>query len=220
MEILVPSANDVTIRGFWWCFSAKPLCVSGVRYGSWSPLMLPASIGRNPMLRTNRYRFMITARLVPIRVREDDPCAIGVNLEERPDGRIELRIHEHEVLAPGDRRQCHMGAELDLARGLDDDVHSRGVGQSGRIFSDRITTGGDRLIQLRSRAHVAARVGAGFAYARFASASVRFAMATSRMPRVARSIWNAMPRPMYPAPTRATRTGLFSAPSARARCQR
>ena len=53
-EILVPSANDVTIVGFCPHCRAKPSWVVGLRYGSWRPLMLPHSTGRTPMPRTKR----------------------------------------------------------------------------------------------------------------------------------------------------------------------
>ena len=43
--IFEPSANEVTIAGFWPHFSAKPAWVSGLRYGSCRPLTLPITRG-------------------------------------------------------------------------------------------------------------------------------------------------------------------------------
>jgi hypothetical protein len=59
-EILEPSANDVTMLGFWPQRRANSSWVVGFRYGSCRPLMLPQSTGRTPIPFTNRYKFMIT----------------------------------------------------------------------------------------------------------------------------------------------------------------
>ena len=45
-DSLVPSANDVTMVARIPCASAKPFCVSGLRWWSRKPLTLPASTGR------------------------------------------------------------------------------------------------------------------------------------------------------------------------------
>ena len=56
--IFEPSANEVTIAGFWCHFSAKARCVSGLRYGSWRPLTFPMTRGVSPMPCTQRTRFI------------------------------------------------------------------------------------------------------------------------------------------------------------------
>ena len=82
--ILVPSAKEVTIAGFWPHCLAKPAWVVGVRYGSCSPLMLPQSTGRTPMPRTKRQRFISTPGWSPSTLVKTTPAASALRFKSGP----------------------------------------------------------------------------------------------------------------------------------------
>ena len=55
------------------------------------------------------------AGLVAVAGRQDDAVLLGVDLQDRADRRVDLGVHQHDVLAVLERLEHDVGAELDRA---------------------------------------------------------------------------------------------------------
>src|SRR5262249_61292367 len=93
------------------------------------------------------------AWFVTVGVGDHNSGGVGALLEDRADRRVELRVHEDDVLPVLDRLECGSSAGLDLTGRLDDDVdalattyrqqvvgHGRNAGFQGRL---EVIGGGD-----------------------------------------------------------------------------
>ena len=59
------------------------------------------------------------ARFVALAGGENNTVLASVGLQDRPDGRVDLRIHQHDILAVLERFEGDVSTELDGARGVD-----------------------------------------------------------------------------------------------------
>jgi hypothetical protein len=103
------------------------------------------------------------ARLVAVGVRVHDAVAVGVDLEDRPDGRVHLGVHQHDVLAVRNRVERHARAVFDVTRGLDDRLDATGTAGDLRVVRHRIGSRFDRGVELGRRADRAELVDSRFA---------------------------------------------------------
>ena len=148
--ILEPSANDVTMAGFCSQRSAHACCVVGLRYGSWRPLTLQTTRGIRPEPGDPAHEVHLQAGLVAVAGRQRHAGPLGVGLQDRADRRVDLGVHHHDVLAVGERLDEHVGAELDRAGHVDDDVDLRRPADQHRVLGDRRPAGGERRRRGRS----------------------------------------------------------------------
>jgi hypothetical protein len=161
IPILVPSANEVTIRGFWPCSAAKRACVSGVRYGSWSPFTFPASTGRHPMERTQRSRFISTPGWSPSALVITTPARSAYTF------RIGPTVASTSAFISTTWRPCSMARSATRAPSSTSPVASITTSippASQRSMASSVTAcraAGDRLLQRGDGAHPPRRRGAG-----------------------------------------------------------
>ena len=83
--------------------------------------------------------------LVAIARRQDDAVLAGVDLQDRADGGVDLGVHQHHVLAVAEGLEDDVGAELDRAGDVDDDVDLARSGRSGTDRRPRPAARPDRL---------------------------------------------------------------------------
>src|SRR6185503_10535663 len=72
----------------------------------------------------------------------------GVGLEDRPDGGIDFRIHEHDILFVLECFERHLGSELDGAGNVHQDINVLRAGEQKRIFCDDRLTSANGVVQL------------------------------------------------------------------------
>ena len=84
--------------------------------------MLPSSFGVQPMPVDEPVEVHDHAGLVAVDVAVEHAGRIGLGLQQRPDGAVELRVHEQHVLAVIDRVEHDPRAVLDRAGDLENDV--------------------------------------------------------------------------------------------------
>ena len=101
------------------------------------------------------------ARLVAVGVGDHHARAVGEDLEDRADGGVQLGIHEHDMLAVGDRLGGGAGAVLHLTGALDDRLDPRRAAQQQRIGRHRPPAAGQQSIQGFLVAHLDAVLHAG-----------------------------------------------------------
>ena len=70
-----------------------------------------------------------------------------MHLEYWADGRVELGVHQGDVLAGRDRRRAHLRPGLDFAGGVDDRVDIARAAQEERILGDRVPFARDGVFQ-------------------------------------------------------------------------
>ena len=146
-EIFEPSANDVTIDGFWPQFSAKPFCVVGFRYGSCSPLTLPITRGSSPRPFTQRKRSSCTPGSSPSHADRITPCRSAYTFEDRADRGLELGVHQYDVLAVRERLERDMRTELDGAGHLADHVDVLASAEQERIVGHGRAAGRSHILE-------------------------------------------------------------------------
>ena len=87
------------------------------------------------------------AGLITVARREHHTGAVSVGLENRADGAVELRIHEHHVLAMRDRFEGDLRAVRHVAGHLDDGVEPVGATQQHRVLGDGRLPATDRIVE-------------------------------------------------------------------------
>ena len=70
------------------------------------------------------------------------------HVHDRPDGRVELGIHEHDRLPVREGVERDLGPELDRARQFDEHVDLLGARQQVGVVRDGGATAGDGLLEL------------------------------------------------------------------------
>ena len=78
--------------------------------------MLPMTRGNQPEVLDEAVQVDLDAGLVAVAGGQDDAVRAGMNLENRPERRVELRVHEHDVLAMAEGFQDGVRTELNGAR--------------------------------------------------------------------------------------------------------
>ncbi len=73
---------------------------------------------------------------------------VGVDVQDRADRRLELGVHQHDVLAIGERLEHHLRAELDRAGDLAHDVDVLAPAEQERIVGVGRTAASGDLIEL------------------------------------------------------------------------
>ena len=84
------------------------------------------------------------AGLVAVGAGQNHPRAVGIGLEDGPQGAVKLGVHQHHMLAVGDGSHRHMGCIFDGAGDLDDGIYAAGAAKRQRIFGHRRPPLGDR----------------------------------------------------------------------------
>jgi hypothetical protein len=125
--------------------------------------MLPHRTGRQPDRPDEAPEVHLDARLVAVGGRDDHALAVGVGLEDGADGAVDLRVHEHQVLAVADGVERHVRTELDGAGHLDDGVDALGATQQRRVVGHGLPPRGDGLLHLGNGAREGELLDAGLA---------------------------------------------------------
>ncbi len=87
------------------------------------------------MLRTKRIRFICTPGWSPSHPVNTTPAAVGSASQFGTDGRVDLGIHQDQVLAVREAIERQVAAEFDRPGDVDDDVDA--VGPRDRAESHR-----------------------------------------------------------------------------------
>ena len=132
-DSLVPSANEVTMKGRMPVRVGEALLRVGVAVMVEEALDVagqhrPVADRLDEAEHVHRH-----TRLVAVGVGYHHARAVGEDLEHRADGGVQLGIHEHDVLAVGDRLGDGAGAVLHLAGALDDRLDLRRAAQQQRV---------------------------------------------------------------------------------------
>ena len=90
------------------------------------------------------------ARLVAVRVGDDDPSLVRIHLENGTDARIHLGAHQDHVLAVLDRLEGDLGADLAVAGGFDDGIDLPCLAYEQRIVRHRKLALLDALLEIRN----------------------------------------------------------------------
>ena len=91
--------------------------------------MLPITRGIEPEPLTQRNRFICRPGSSPSQAEKMTPCLLRVHLQDRADRRVDLGVHQHDVLAVLERLERDPGAELDRAGHVDEDVDLLGAAE-------------------------------------------------------------------------------------------
>ncbi len=130
--IFDPSANDVTIAGFCPHRSANALLGRRVAVRVLEALdVADHARGRGPRPFDPAVQVHLQPGSSPSQADRITPCSLGVDLQDRPDRGVDLGVHQHDVLAVGERLEDDVGAELDRPGDVDDDVDLLGCGRAG-----------------------------------------------------------------------------------------
>ena len=127
-------------------FGKRFLCL-GRAVGILEPFDVAGKNRREPDALNESVEIHDDARLIAVGVRDDDSGAIGVHLEQRPDGRVELRVHQDEMFSMADRVHRHVRTEFHLSGRLDHDIDLRAFRERGGVVGDRRPAGLDGLVQ-------------------------------------------------------------------------
>ena len=76
------------------------------------------------------------------------PALLGVDAQDRADRRVELGVHQHDVLAVAGRLEHDLRAELDRAGEVDEHVDLLGAAEQERVVGDDDAVGADRVLDL------------------------------------------------------------------------
>ena len=95
------------------------------------------------------------SRLVAVGVREHDARSVGVGLQDRTEGPVDLRVHQHDVLSRLDCGQRDLRGELDGAGDLDHGIDLLRLGDEQGIVRHRGAALADRLLELPRAVDVA-----------------------------------------------------------------
>ena len=107
----------------------------------WSSRDLTASVLPSPQA--------VLARLVAIARRQDDAVALCVDLEDRPDRRVDLGIHQHDVLPVFERLEDHGRRIFDVPRDLANDIHLLAAAEEEWVVGIHGPAGSDRVLEGR-----------------------------------------------------------------------
>jgi hypothetical protein len=113
--------------------------------------MLPQSRGLRPSCLHIAEQVELDAGLVAITPGQDHARLVGLVLQDRTAGGVELDVHRHHVLAMTDRSKGRVRPVFDMAGGLDDDLDPAGRDQRQRIGGDGELAGPDGVIDLSAR---------------------------------------------------------------------
>ena len=80
------------------------------------------------------------------------PCSVGVHVEDRADRRLELGVHQDDVLAVRERLERDPCAELDVAGHLADHVDVLAPAEEERVVGHGRAAAACRVLELRLRA--------------------------------------------------------------------
>ena len=111
--------------------------------------MLPITRGIKPKPFDPAEEIHLDAGLVAVAGGKNDSILLGVDLKDRSDRRIDLGVHQHDVLAVLERLEHDVGAELDRAGHIDQHIDMLRARQQQRIL------GRDRLVRRGSRRRAA-----------------------------------------------------------------
>ena len=83
------------------------------------------------------HEVQLQARLIALAGGHDHARLAGLHVQDRADGRVDLRIHQHDVRSVGERLEDDVRAEFDGSGHVDEDVDLLGSGQQQRVVGDR-----------------------------------------------------------------------------------
>ena len=210
-EIFEPSANDVTIAGFWPHCLGEPLLRRRVAVGVLQALDVADHARLEAEALHPAVEVELDARLVAVAGRHDHAVPVGVDVEDRADRRLELGVHQHDVLAVRERLERDLRAELDRAGHLADHVDVLAPAEEERIVGHGRAAGARRRPRTRPASRPRPARGPRSGRPRPPARAAGWRSPTTRIPGTLLTIWFVRPWPMKPAPTMPTRIGRPSA---------
>ena len=143
------------IFGPWPTDSANARWVSGVRCWIDESLDVSGEHGAESDRRDVAEEIHGDAGFVAVGVRDHHAGGARARLEDRPECRVELCVHEDDVLSMLDRREAHLETEIHLSGRIHDDVDALRAADQQGIRRDDGRAPSDGILELGERRDLA-----------------------------------------------------------------